>query len=41
MQEANRKKREKRIERKMEAVARDRDWAHRLAELQRLEAQNN
>ncbi|KNA14007.1 hypothetical protein SOVF_111410 [Spinacia oleracea] len=41
VQEANRKKREKRIERKMEAVARDRDWAHRLAELQRLEAQNN
>lgn len=38
LQEANRKKREKRIERKMEAVARDREWAEKLAELQRLEA---
>ena len=39
MQEANLKKREKRIQRKMEAVARDREWAERLAELQRLEAE--
>lgn len=37
LQEANRKKREKRIERKMAAVARDREWAQRLAELKRLE----
>lgn len=37
VQEANRRKREKRIERKMAAVAREREWAQRLAELQRLE----
>ncbi|KVI01008.1 hypothetical protein Ccrd_020729 [Cynara cardunculus var. scolymus] len=35
--EANRKKRIQRIERKMAAVARDRAWAERLAELQQLE----
>ncbi|GMN29282.1 hypothetical protein TIFTF001_002368 [Ficus carica] len=37
VQEANRKKNIKRIERKMAAVAREREWAQRLAELQRLE----
>ncbi|KAH9621865.1 hypothetical protein KSS87_002122 [Heliosperma pusillum] len=37
LQVANRKKREKRIERKMAAVARDRDWAYKLAELKRQE----
>ncbi|XP_057450721.1 uncharacterized protein LOC130742636 [Lotus japonicus] len=37
MQEANRKKSIKRVERKMAAVARERAWAERLAELQRLE----
>ena len=37
MQEAKRKKNIKRVERKMAAVARDRAWAERLAELQRLE----
>ncbi|KAJ7980276.1 Protein translocase subunit [Quillaja saponaria] len=37
LQEANRKKIIKRVERKMAAVARDRAWAQRLAELQRLE----
>ncbi|KAJ0040844.1 hypothetical protein Pint_28374 [Pistacia integerrima] len=37
LQEANRKKRIKRVERKMAAVARERAWAERLAELQRLE----
>jgi len=37
LQEANRRKREKRIDRKMAAVAREREWAQRLAELQRLE----
>ncbi|KAL8150477.1 hypothetical protein V2J09_020285 [Rumex salicifolius] len=37
MQEANRKKREKRIERKMAQVAREREWAQRLTELQQLE----
>ncbi|KAF5735628.1 Protein translocase subunit SecA [Tripterygium wilfordii] len=37
LQEANRKKRNKRVERKMAAVARDRAWAERLAELQLLE----
>ncbi|XP_024984511.1 uncharacterized protein LOC112520372 [Cynara cardunculus var. scolymus] len=37
LQEANRKKRIQRIERKMAAVARDRAWAERLAELQQLE----
>lgn len=35
LQAANRKKREKRIERKMAAVAREREWAHKLAELQK------
>lgn len=37
LQEANRKKVMKRVERKMAAVARDRAWAEKLAELQRLE----
>ncbi|XP_031260751.1 uncharacterized protein LOC116118941 [Pistacia vera] len=37
LQEANRKKRIKRVERKMAAVARERAWAERLAELQHLE----
>lgn len=37
LQEANRKKRIQRVERKMAAVARERAWAERLAELQRLE----
>ncbi|XP_024030205.1 uncharacterized protein LOC112094166 [Morus notabilis] len=37
MQEAKRKKNIKRIERKMAAVARGREWAQRLAELHRLE----
>ncbi|KAI4327677.1 hypothetical protein L6164_020106 [Bauhinia variegata] len=37
MQEAKRKKNIKRVERKMAAVARERAWAERLAELQRLE----
>lgn len=37
VQEANRKKNIKRIERKMAAVAREREWTQRLAELQRLE----
>lgn len=37
LQEANRKKKAKRIERKMAAVARDRAWAERLAELQQIE----
>lgn len=37
LQEANRKKRIARVERKMAAVARDREWAQKLAELQRLE----
>ncbi|XP_044470380.1 uncharacterized protein LOC123199440 [Mangifera indica] len=37
LQEANRKKRIKTVERKMAAVARERAWAERLAELQRLE----
>jgi len=37
LQEANRKKVIKRVERKMAAVARDRAWAEKLAELQRLE----
>ncbi|XP_027906662.1 uncharacterized protein LOC114166178 [Vigna unguiculata] len=39
LQEANRKKNIERVERKMAAVAREREWAERLAELQRLEAQ--
>lgn len=37
VQEAKRKKRIKQVERKMAAVARDRAWAERLAELQQLE----
>lgn len=37
VQEAKRKKLIKRVERKMAAVARERAWAERLAELQRLE----
>lgn len=37
VQEANRKKRIQRIERKMAAVARERAWAIRLQELQQLE----
>lgn len=37
LQEANREKVIKRVERKMAAVARDRAWAEKLAELQRLE----
>ena len=39
LQEAKRKKNIKRVERKMAAVARERAWAERLAELQRLEAE--
>ncbi|XP_058111110.1 uncharacterized protein LOC131254116 [Magnolia sinica] len=39
VQEAKRKKYMKRIERKMAAVARERAWAERLAELQKLEAE--
>ncbi|OIV90409.1 hypothetical protein TanjilG_00053 [Lupinus angustifolius] len=39
MQEAKRKKNIQRVERKMAAVAREREWAERLAELQRLEAE--
>lgn len=37
VQEAKRKKLIKRVERKMAAVARERAWAERLAELQKLE----
>ncbi|XP_059437924.1 uncharacterized protein LOC132170824 [Corylus avellana] len=37
LREANRKKIIKRVERKMAAVARDREWAQRLTELQQLE----
>ncbi|XP_043713449.1 uncharacterized protein LOC122661981 [Telopea speciosissima] len=37
LQEANKKKKIKRVERKMAAVARERAWAQRLAELQQLE----
>ncbi len=37
LQEANRKKIIKRVERKMAAVARERAWTQRLAELQQLE----
>lgn len=37
LQEAKRKKMIKRVERKMAAVARERGWAQRLAELQQLE----
>lgn len=37
LQEAKRKKMIKQVERKMAAVARERAWAHRLAELQQLE----
>ncbi|MED6111745.1 hypothetical protein PIB30_055138 [Stylosanthes scabra] len=39
MKEAKRRKNMKRVERKMAAVAREREWAERLAELQRLEAE--
>ncbi|KAL4355655.1 hypothetical protein AHAS_Ahas09G0008400 [Arachis hypogaea] len=39
MKEAKRRKNMKRIGRKMAAVAREREWAQRLAELQRLEAE--
>lgn len=39
VQEAKKKKIIKRVERKMAAVARDREWALRLAELQQLEAE--
>lgn len=37
MQEAKRKKLIKRVERKMAAVAREREWAQRLVELQQIE----
>jgi len=37
MQEAKRRKNVKKVERKMAAVAREREWAERLVELQRLE----
>ncbi|XP_020204830.1 uncharacterized protein LOC109790133 [Cajanus cajan] len=37
LQEANRKKNIQRVGRKMAAVAREREWAERLVELQRLE----
>ncbi|KAL4644308.1 hypothetical protein ACB092_02G155900 [Castanea dentata] len=37
LQEANRKKNIKRVERKMAAVARERAWSQRLVELQQLE----
>jgi hypothetical protein len=37
IQEAKRKKNIKKVERKMAAVARDRAWTERLADLQRLE----
>ena len=37
VQVANRKKKIKQVERKMAAVARERAWAERLVELQRLE----
>lgn len=37
LQEANRKKKTQQVERKMAAVARERAWAERLVELQRLE----
>lgn len=37
LQEAKRKKNIKGVERKMAAVARERAWAQRLAELQQLE----
>lgn len=37
LQEANRKKNIKRVERKMASVARERAWAQRLVELQQLE----
>ncbi|KAL5710867.1 hypothetical protein ACHQM5_021378 [Ranunculus cassubicifolius] len=39
LQAAKKKKMEKRIERKMAAVARERAWVQRLAELQQLEAE--
>ncbi|WCJ43518.1 hypothetical protein M5689_024252 [Euphorbia peplus] len=37
VQEAKRKKMTKRVERKMAAVAREREWAQRLVELQKIE----
>ncbi|XP_065876812.1 uncharacterized protein [Euphorbia lathyris] len=37
LQEANRKKMTKRVERKMAAVAREREWAQRLVELQKID----
>lgn len=37
LQEANRKKMIKRVERKMAAVARERAWAERLVELKKIE----
>lgn len=39
MREARRKRYTERIERKMAAVARDRAWAERVAELQKRESQ--
>ncbi|EPS63985.1 hypothetical protein M569_10801, partial [Genlisea aurea] len=39
MQEANRKKMAKRVERKMAAVAREKAWAERLIELKKIEEQ--
>ncbi|ESQ45418.1 hypothetical protein EUTSA_v10010748mg [Eutrema salsugineum] len=41
VQEAKRKKRIKQVERKMAAVARDRAWKERLAELKQLEEEKN
>ncbi|XP_027337672.1 uncharacterized protein LOC113851405 [Abrus precatorius] len=40
LQEAKRKKNILRVERKMAAVAREREWAERLAELRQLEEEN-
>lgn len=37
LQEAKRKKNIKKVERKIAAVAREREWAERLAQLQKLE----
>lgn len=37
LQEANKKKKIKQVERKMAAMARERAWAERLVELQQLE----
>ncbi|GAB2297099.1 hypothetical protein Dimus_031198 [Dionaea muscipula] len=41
VQESKRRKKEKQIERKMAAVARERVWAQKLVELQRLEEEKN